>query len=88
MMSFHPEKCNVLTVSRKKNIIKRDYILHGHQLEQVTSAKYIGVTISSDLRWNVHIANMSTSDVIVKYMIVSSANSLIVDRMLSGISFM
>ena len=43
MISFHHEKCNVLiTVSRKRNIIKRDYILHGHQLEQVTSAKYLG----------------------------------------------
>jgi hypothetical protein len=58
MMSFHPEKCNVLTVLRKRNIIKRDYILHGHQLEQVTSVKCLGVTISSDLRWNVHIANI------------------------------
>jgi hypothetical protein len=27
MMSFHPEKCNVLTVLRKRNIIKRDYTL-------------------------------------------------------------
>ena len=57
-MSFYPEKSNVLTVSRKRNIIKRDYISHGHQLEQVTSATYLGVTISSDFRWNVHIANI------------------------------
>jgi hypothetical protein len=55
---FPPRKCNVLTVLRKRSIIKRDCILHGHQLEQVTSAKYLGVIISSDLRWNVHIANI------------------------------
>ena len=28
------------------------------EVEQVTSAKYLGVTISSVLRWNVHIVNI------------------------------
>ena len=34
------------------------YILHSHTLEQVTSAKYIVVTITPDMKWNTHIANM------------------------------
>ena len=51
-MEFHPGKCNVLTISRKPNPIKYNYSLHGHTLESVESAKYLGCLISSDLRWN------------------------------------
>ena len=29
--------------------------MHGHILEQVQSAKYLGITISSDLKWNKYI---------------------------------
>ena len=58
MMNFHPDKCNVLSISKKRKPITRDYILHSHTLEQVTSAKYLGVTITSDMKWNTHIANM------------------------------
>ena len=54
-MAFHPDKCSVLSISRKKNISKHKYLLHGHELEHVTSAKYLGVTIQSDLKWNLHI---------------------------------
>jgi hypothetical protein len=31
------------------------YILHSHILEPVTSAKYLGVTLQSNLKWNTHI---------------------------------
>lgn len=41
-MEFHPGKCNVLTISRKPNPIKYNYSLHGHTLESVESAKYLG----------------------------------------------
>ena len=54
-MEFHPGKCNVLTISRKPNPIKYNYSLHGHTLESVESAKYLGCLISSDLCWTKHV---------------------------------
>jgi hypothetical protein len=57
-MAFHPEKCNVLTITKKRNPIKFNYTLHGHSLEHVTSAKYLGCTITSDLKWGPHINNI------------------------------
>ena len=59
-MSFHPEKCNILSITKKlkRNPLTNCYILHGHQLEQVQSAKYLGVSITSDMKWSEHIANI------------------------------
>ena len=57
-MSFHPDKCNVLTISRKNNTIPTSYTLHGHKLEPVKSAKYLGCTFTSELKWNDHINNI------------------------------
>ena len=42
-----------------KNPFQTDYRLHGCVLESVPSAKYLGVTISEDLRWTYHINNIS-----------------------------
>ena len=50
LMAFHPEKCNVLSITKKRNPIKFNYTLHGHSLEHVTSAKYLSCTITSDLK--------------------------------------
>lgn len=57
-MSFHPDKCNVLTISRKKNPIKTSYILHRHTLTSVSSAKYLGCTFTSNLQWSQHVSNI------------------------------
>ena len=58
-MSFNPSKCQVIHVTRRKNRFQTDYRLHGCRLESVPSAKYLGVTISEDLRWADYINNIS-----------------------------
>jgi hypothetical protein len=54
-MEFHPDKCNVLRITRKNTKIIFPYTLHSHVLAEVTSAKYLGVTISDDMTWSNHI---------------------------------
>lgn len=54
-MQFHPDKCTTLPVTRGKRPQHFDYSLHNHTLETVKNAKYLGVTISNDLKWERHI---------------------------------
>ena len=58
LMEFNTDKCQVLRVSRKRDPLIHEYILHGKILESVDSAKYLGVSITSDPCWNQHISNM------------------------------
>ena len=59
-MALHPDKCNVLSITRNKTPIKYSYTLRGHQLEHADKAKYLGVTIQSNLTWDSHINSIST----------------------------
>jgi hypothetical protein len=45
-MQFHPAKCTVLTVTNKRNPIVTEYTIRGQLLVAVTSARYLGVTIT------------------------------------------
>ena len=58
LMEFNASKCEVLTVTNKRSPIVTNYILHGQALKNVKSAKYLGVTIISNLKWNTHIDNI------------------------------
>ena len=58
LMSFHPDKCQTLRVTRKREPLPYEYTLRDHTLETVPKAKYLGVTISSDLSWTPHICNI------------------------------
>ena len=49
-----------LSITRKRKPIRRDYFLHGEKLASVKHAKYLGVTIQEDLRWDKHINEVTT----------------------------
>ena len=53
-MEFHPQKCEVLSITKNRTIQHHTYKLHGQELQQVNRAKYLGVTITSDMSWNTH----------------------------------
>jgi hypothetical protein len=43
-----------------KKTFHTSYILKGHTLESVTTAKYLGITISKDMNWDTHINNITS----------------------------
>ena len=51
-MSFNPSKCRVIHVTQRKMSLYTKYHLHDCVFERVPSAKYLGVTISEDLKWS------------------------------------
>ena len=55
LMSFNTSKCEVLTVTRKKQPTLFNFSMHDQILNRVKSTKCLGVTIISDLNWNKHI---------------------------------
>ena len=51
-MEFHPAKCQTLSITRSRKPIQPSYVLHGHSLENLSSAKYLGVTINNTVSWD------------------------------------
>ena len=60
-MRFQPVKCNMVQLTNKRTSkIQASNKLEGTALENVESIKYLGVTITKDLKWNTHISNVCT----------------------------
>ena len=58
---FQPVKCNILQTTRQRiKKINASYNLEGTVLENVENIKYLGVTITNDLKWNTHVSNICT----------------------------
>ena len=61
-MKFNVAKCHSMRVTRHyshKQII-HDYTLHQQTLENVQSAKYLGITITENMDWGQHIFDISS----------------------------
>ena len=54
-MEFHPDKCSIMRVSRKKNELLYHYKLKDQPLATTSNSKYLGVHISNKMDWSHHI---------------------------------
>ena len=60
-MRFQLVECNIMQITRKRiKKINASLSLEGTVLENVEKIKYLGVTITNDLKWNTHISNFCT----------------------------
>ena len=61
-MDYNPSKCQILHITIKSgHPAQHIYTLHGQTLEAADHAKYLGVDISKDLSWNIHINRITAN---------------------------
>ena len=58
-MHFHPDKCNLISITQKRKPIHFTYKLHDHPLAKVEHSKYLAITLQSNLKWNKHINSIT-----------------------------
>ena len=56
-MKFNTDKCHIIRISRSKSPYDRFYTMAGNILKQVSSAKYLGITLEETLQWNLQVAS-------------------------------
>ena len=53
-MHFNPRKCEFLRITNKKTSLSFSYHINGCQIQEVSHARYLGVTLDQHLSWNEH----------------------------------
>ena len=57
-MRFQAVKCNIMQITRKRIKVNASYSLEGMVLDNVEKIKYLGITITNNLKWNT-VSNIS-----------------------------
>ena len=65
-MSFNPDKCEYMKITLKHNTISYNYTMSNAKIKEVSTAKYLGVTINNHLTWSNHIDNICHKALSVK----------------------
>ena len=60
LMSFNPDKTEIMLFSNTE-IPELNFIFNGRTIPITNSHKHLGVTFSSDAKWNIHIENILSS---------------------------
>ena len=58
-MIFNASKCVHLTITRKLSPLPSTYSICNHTIQQVASAKYLGITLTNNLSWSEHITKIT-----------------------------
>ena len=61
LMSFNPEKTEILFFSNTGNIDNIEFSFNGKSIPLSTSHKHLGVILSQNAKWNEHLENMITN---------------------------
>ena len=61
-MSFRPDKCMILRFTRSLSPIPFTYTLHNQPLPFVSSHKYLGIHLSTNLSFNTHITRIRSNE--------------------------
>ena len=61
LMQFNADKSFTMKAGRSKTIINKSYKIHDHPLQSTDSVKYLGLTLTSDLKINTHINNVTAT---------------------------
>jgi len=62
-MSFNVSKCCIFSIHHKRTPPTLNYTLGNTLLNVVNAHSYLGVTVSSDLRWHEHVSSVSAKAV-------------------------
>ena len=58
LMSFNPDKTEIMVFSNTDVGYNFNFSLNGNNIPTTTNHKHLGVTLSSDVKWNIHMENI------------------------------